>query len=66
MTVNNMHCADVLSNFKNEHEAHVDLKLQDDPNFPKVNNRGSDRKTLKWAPVFDKYDVLNFQITKSF
>ena len=42
-----MHYTNVLSEFKYKYKAYVDRKTKDDPDFPKVNDRDSDRKIMK-------------------
>lgn len=43
MTAQNMHCVNVLSLFKVEHEACMALKDKDEPNVPKINDSDSGR-----------------------
>ena len=55
MTAQNMHYVNVLSNFKVEYEAYINLKEEDEPKVPKINDRDSDRKVIRWAPIFVDY-----------
>ena len=52
MTTANMHYSNVLMNFKVEWEAYQNLKEQDDPKVPKINDRDGDRKIIRWVPIF--------------
>jgi len=52
MTPHNMHYRNVLSTFKIEYEAYTELKSQDEPDIPKINDRDGDRKIIRWAPIF--------------
>ena len=47
MTPASMCYANVLSAYKIEHDAYVDLKYQDEPDVPKINDRDNDRKVIK-------------------
>ena len=55
MNVNNMHFNNVLSTFKIEYDAYKALKDEDEPKVPKLNDRDSDRKVIRWAPIFSDY-----------
>ena len=48
----NMHYSNVLSKFKIEYECYATLKDLDEPSVPLINDKDSDRKIMKWAPVF--------------
>ena len=52
MEASNMHYNKVLTNFKVEWTAYEALRKEDDPSIPKINNRDSDRKIIRWAPIF--------------
>jgi hypothetical protein len=47
-----MHYNTVLKNFKIEWDSYQDLKKQDDPTVPLVNDKDNDRKIIKWVPIF--------------
>ena len=55
MTAQNMHYTNVLSLFKVEYEAYASLKDEDEPKVPKINDSDSDRKIIRWAPIFEDY-----------
>ncbi len=55
MTAQNMHYTSVLSQFKIEQEAYASLKDEDEPKVPKINDSDSDRKIIRWAPIFEDY-----------
>lgn len=56
LTVAKMHYTNILANFKIEHEAYKKLRNADnDTKVPKINDRDSDRKIIRWAPVFADY-----------
>ncbi len=57
MTVPTMHYNNVLKSFKTEWETYQDLRDQDAPEVPLINDKDSDRKVIKWVPVF--IDCLN-------
>lgn len=52
MTVQNMHCANVLLTFKLEWETYQELRKQDEPGIPVINDKDRDRKVIKWVPIF--------------
>ena len=52
MTPINMHYTKVLSNFKIEWEAYLELKSEDPPTPPSISDKDADRKVIKWAPIF--------------
>lgn len=52
MDASNMHYNNVLANFKVEWTAYEALRKEDDPTVPKINDRDSDRKIIRWAPIF--------------
>ena len=45
--------ASVLDTFKIENEDHLSVKDDDASKAPKMNDRDNDRKTTRWAPVFN-------------
>ena len=47
-----MHYANVLADFKVDHEAYKALKDDDAPKAPSINDKDNDRKVIKWAPIF--------------
>ena len=47
-----MHYANVLADFKVDHEAYKALKEDDAPIAPSINDKDNDRKVIKWAPIF--------------
>ena len=53
MTPANMHYGNILANFKIEWDAYLDLKKQDAPKPPAINDRDNDRTVIKWAPIFE-------------
>ena len=52
MDSDNMHYNKVLSAFKIDWDAYVNLKSQDSPEVPLVNDKDNDRKVIKWVPTF--------------
>ena len=52
MTTQDMHYANVLSNFKIEWESYEELSKQDEPEVPSIVDKDSDRKIIKWVPIF--------------
>ena len=42
----------VLATFKIEHEAYLSVKDEDDAKVPKINDKGNDRKIIRWTPIF--------------
>ena len=52
MSVPTMHYNNVLKNFKIEWETYQDLRDQDAPEVPLINDKDADRKVIKWVPVF--------------
>ena len=52
MTPANMHHSNILAAFKIEWDAYQDLKKEDVPKCPAINDRDNDRKVIKWAPIF--------------
>ena len=57
MSVPTMHYNNVLKNFKTEWDTYQDLRDQDTPEVPLINDKESDRKVIKWVPVF--LDCMN-------
>lgn len=55
MSAQNMHYVNVLSDFKVEYESYTNLKDEDEPKVPKINDADSDRKIIRWAPIFEDY-----------
>lgn len=54
-TVQKMHYNNVLSAFKVEHDAYLKLRDEDEPKVPKMNDRDSERKIIRWAPIFQDH-----------
>ena len=52
LTVQKIHYTHVLTNFKIEHDAYLELKEEDEPKVPKINDRDSEKKIILWAPIF--------------
>lgn len=52
-TIDNMHYSNVLKAFKEDHEAYVLLKKQDEPKYPAVNDKDKEKKIIKWMPLFE-------------
>ena len=52
MTPLNMHYTNVLQMFKIEWETYQDLRDQKEPEVPTINDKDSDRKVIKWVPIF--------------
>jgi hypothetical protein len=48
----NMHYTQVLKEFKVEWDSYQDLKSQDDPSVPLINDKDNDRKIIRWVPIF--------------
>ena len=46
-SLQNMGHASVLETFKNEHEAYLSVKDDDDSKIPKINDRDKDRKIIR-------------------
>ena len=42
----------VLAIFKIEHETCLSIKDKDDGKVPKINDKGNDRKIIRWDPIF--------------
>ena len=57
ITPASMHYTNVLADFKVEWEDYEKLQDADEPTIPKVNDRDSERKVIKWVPVF--MDVMS-------
>lgn len=55
LTVQKMHYTNVLSNFKVEYDAYLELKEEDEPKVPKINDRESEKKIIRWAPIFEDH-----------
>ena len=51
MTPRSMHYGNILSGFKFEWDSYEDLRTQDDPKVPKVNDKDQDRKIICWDPI---------------
>ena len=49
----NMHYTNVLKGFKEDFDAYVTLKKQDDPDVPLVNDKDKEKKVIKWVPIFE-------------
>ena len=47
----NKHHSNILADFKIEWDAYHDLKNEDAPKCPAINDRDNDRKVIKWAPI---------------
>ena len=52
MDASNMHYTNVLSKFKIEWESYEELKDNDEPETPLINDKDADKKVIKWAPIF--------------
>ena len=52
MTPAVMHYTNVLSNFKIDHESHVDPKDEDTPKAPSINDKDNDLKVIKCPSIF--------------
>ena len=52
MTPANMHHSNILAVFKIEWDAYQDLKKEETPKCPAINDRDNDRKVIKWALIF--------------
>ena len=52
MTANSMHYNQVLKQFKVEWDTYQNLRDQDEPDVPLVNDKDGDRKVIKWVPTF--------------
>ena len=48
----NMHYTSVLKGFQVEWDSYEDLRDQDDPAAPLVNDKDNERKIIKWVPIF--------------
>ena len=48
----NMHYTNVLSNFKIELYTYEQLKNQDDPDVPVINDKDNDPKIINWVSIF--------------
>lgn len=46
-TIDNMHYFNILKAFKEDHEAYVLLKKQDEPKYPAVNDKDKEKKIIK-------------------
>ena len=55
MTPHSMHYGNFLSDFKVEWDSYEDLRTQDDPKVPKVNDKEQDRKIILWDPIFSDF-----------
>lgn len=51
ISVERMHYNSVMSNFV-DWEAYKDLKKQDKPDVPLMNDRDKEKSIIKWAPLF--------------
>ena len=49
----NMHYTNVLKGFKEDFDAYVTLKKQDNPDVPLVNDKDKEKKVIKWVPLFE-------------
>ena len=52
MTANSMHYNQVLKQFKVEWDTYQNLRDQDEPDVPLVNDKDGDHKVIKWVPTF--------------
>ena len=50
-----IHCTNVLFNFKIDYQAYVDLKYEDAPKAPSINDKDNDRKVIKWASILQDW-----------
>ena len=56
-TIARMNYANILVNFKTDFEAYTNLKRQDAPDIPLVNDKDREKKIIKWVPLFK--DVMS-------
>ena len=57
MTLASMHYNNVLSDFKDDWKAYVQLRKQDTPTVPLISDKDKDKTVIKWAPLFE--DVMS-------
>ena len=50
----NMNYGHVLSRFKIEWDTYEELKKEDCPNVPVINDKGNDHKLIKWLYTFNE------------
>ena len=55
LTLQKMHWNNVLATFKIEFEAYEKLREEDEPKVPRINDRDSERKIIRWAPIFEDH-----------
>ena len=60
MNSQNMAYSSVLETFKIEYEAYLFIKDEDDAKVPKINDKDSDRKIIRWVPIFKDYPSSSF------
>ena len=53
LTDASMHYTNVLSGFKDDYDNYLELKKQDKPETPVVNDKDREEKVIKWAPQFE-------------
>ena len=52
MNTINMHYTNVLSKFMIEYQSYLEFKKGDDPKVPRINDKDTDRRIIRWAPIF--------------
>ena len=52
MNTVSMHYDKGLSGFKVEYKSYKDLKREDTPNAPSIQDKDGDKRVIKWAPIF--------------
>ena len=52
MHARNMNYSNVLSIFNIDYDTYEELKKEDDPDVPVINDKDNDRKLIKWVSIF--------------
>lgn len=52
VSVPSMNYTTILSKFKEDYDAYLEMRKQDKPDVPLINDKDQDRKIIKWVPVF--------------
>ena len=52
MHARNMNYSNLLSSFKIDYDTYEELKKEDDPDVPVINDKDNDRKLIKWVSIF--------------
>ena len=52
MNARNMNYSNVLSIFNIDYDTYEELKKEDDPDVPVINDKDNDRKLIKWVSIF--------------